>query len=57
MKPAMAKVEKKPREQSVLSDERLHELFREMLRVYEAVRETRTFESGAVYLGYAAKSG
>ena len=33
MKPAMAKVEKKPRETDVLSDERLHDLFREMLLI------------------------
>jgi len=33
MKVGMAKVEKKPRGQDVLSDERLHELFREMLLI------------------------
>jgi len=33
MKTAMAKVEKKPRGTNVLSDERLHELFREMLLI------------------------
>ena len=33
MKPAMAKVEKKPRAENALSDERLRELFREMLLI------------------------
>ena len=33
MKPAMAKVEKKPRSENALSEERLRELFREMLLI------------------------
>ena len=33
MKPTMAKVEKKPRAENALPDERLRELFREMLLI------------------------